>query len=49
MARPRRESFDLLVRVIAAAGGVVLQQPAPVLPYNPAVLEAMSRGNVAMG
>lgn len=49
MAAPRREWLKFVVEVIAAAGGVTLESTdsgasskSGVMPYNPAVLEAMA-------
>lgn len=49
MAAPRREWLKFMTEVIAAAGGVTLESSngdssskGGVMPYNPAVLEAMA-------
>ena len=45
MARPRREALELMVKILAAAGGVTLSDRADVMPYSPAVMAAMAKGD----
>jgi hypothetical protein len=45
MARPRRLALDSFTRILAAACGVRLEMADDVLPYDPAVMEAMARGD----
>ena len=50
MAAPRQEWCELFARIVAASCGVTLDgDSSDVLPYSPAILEAMAESDKEIG